>query len=139
MTLYLDTSSLVKLYVRERGSAGVKSRVASAAVVSTSRVAYPEARAAFARRHREGGLRTAGLRRAVSALDRDLAAFLVVELDETVAREAGHLAERHALRGFDAIHLASALTLGRLLGAAPSFVAFDDRLVATALAEGLSP
>jgi len=128
----------VKLYVREEGSGVVRSHVASAELVSTSRVAYPEACAAFARRHREGGLGAAGLRRAVAALDRDLAALVVIELDEMVAREAGRLSEQHALRGFDAIHLASALTLGRLLGSTPAFAAFDDRLVAAAVAHGLT-
>lgn len=42
-------------------------------------------------------------------------------------REAGEMAERHALRGFDAIHLASAKRLeGRLDDL--RFLAFDDRL-----------
>ena len=46
MTLYLDTSSLVKLYVEEIGSDDVRELVAESAVVSTSIVAYPETRAA---------------------------------------------------------------------------------------------
>jgi uncharacterized protein len=33
-------------------------------------------------------------------------------VDEQLAREAGDLAERFALRGYDAVHLASALSLG---------------------------
>ena len=48
--LYLDTSSLVKIYVAEQGSKDVQALVAQATVVATSRVAYPEMRAAFARR-----------------------------------------------------------------------------------------
>ena len=49
MILYLDTSALVKLYVREHGSAAVRALVERADVVATSVVAYAEARAAFAR------------------------------------------------------------------------------------------
>ena len=55
MILYLDTSSLVKLYVEEPGSPGVRAIVDEAEVVATSVVACAEAAAAFARRKRERG------------------------------------------------------------------------------------
>ncbi|MBI5480986.1 MAG: type II toxin-antitoxin system VapC family toxin [Deltaproteobacteria bacterium] len=139
MILYLDTSALVKLYVREAGAARVKTRVGQAPVVATSRVAYPEARAAFARRHHEGALAAADLARIAGDLDRDFGALAVIELAESLARSAGDLAERHALRGFDAIHLASALELGRLVGEPPLFLAFDARLAAAAALAGLRP
>ena len=43
MILYLDTSSLVKLYVQEAGSEDVQELVEKARLVVTSQVAYPEA------------------------------------------------------------------------------------------------
>jgi uncharacterized protein with PIN domain len=49
MILYLDTSSLLKLYVEEPGTSEVQSRVELADVVATSVIAYPEAHAAVAR------------------------------------------------------------------------------------------
>ena len=49
MTLYLDTSSLVKLYVAEPGSDAVRGLVTQASVVATSGIAYPETRAAHCR------------------------------------------------------------------------------------------
>lgn len=127
----------MKLYVREAGSSETRERLDAASAIATSRVAYPEARAALARRQREAAITKAALARAVSALDRDLVHFVVVELSANVARRAGDLAERRALRGFDAIHLASALEVERLVGTVPSFCCFDDRLRAAALAEGL--
>ena len=48
MILYLDTSSLVRLYVDESGSADVRRLVEQAEIVAASVVAYPEARAALA-------------------------------------------------------------------------------------------
>jgi len=107
-------------------------------MAATSRVAYPEARAAFARRQREGAIARGALARAVAALDHDLGRFVIVELSAKVARRAGDLAERHALRGFDAIHLASALEMEELTGQMPSFYCFDDRLRDAASAEGLA-
>lgn len=38
--------------------------------------------------------------------------MLLVAVDDALAREAGALAQRHALRGADAVHLATALALG---------------------------
>jgi antitoxin (DNA-binding transcriptional repressor) of toxin-antitoxin stability system len=55
VTLYLDTSALVKLYVDEEGALAVRHAVDQAELVATSAIAYAEARAAFARRHWEGG------------------------------------------------------------------------------------
>ena len=60
MILYLDTSSLLKLYVEESGTADVQAGAESAEVVATSVVAYPEGIAAVARRHREGALSPGG-------------------------------------------------------------------------------
>lgn len=62
MNLYLDTSGLVKLYVQEAASADVPRYVEAAGVVATSRVAYPGAGAALARRTREGHLTPADRR-----------------------------------------------------------------------------
>lgn len=137
MILYLDTSALVKLYVEEEGSNTVRDAVGDASHVVTSRVAYPEARSALARRRVEGAYSRADLRRAVAALDRDFSALVIVELGAAVAKQAGELAERHGLRGFDAIHLASALECGRLLGTEPAFETFDSRQAKAARTEGL--
>ena len=138
MILYLDTSALVKLYVREAGTSETRVRVGEASLVATSRVAYPEARAALARRQREAAITQRALARAVSALDRDLGRFVVVELSAKVAKRAGELAERRGLRGFDAIHLASALEVEELTGLMPDFYCYDVRLREAASDEGLA-
>jgi predicted nucleic acid-binding protein len=137
LLLYLDTSALVKLYVSERGSAHVQESLRRAQVAATSRVAYPEARSALSRRSREGALSGPGLRRAVAALDADMDSLVLVELNGGVARLAGDLAERHAIRAYDAIHLASALELTRWLGDTASLLTFDNRQADAARAEGL--
>ena len=137
MNVYLDTSALVKLYVDEDGSQVVRDVLSAAAAVATSSVAYPEARAALARREREGAFSAADLRAAVADLDRDWSAYVVLEVSDAAARWAGELAERHSLRGFDAVHLACALRLGQLDGRLPGFGCFDRRLARAAEAEGL--
>ena len=111
MILYLETSSLVKLYAREPESDGVRKLVKAAEIVATSIVAYAEARAAFARKFREKGLSQAAHRTVKESLDKDWPRFFVLNLTDRTVRTAGDLAENHSLRGFDALHLAAAMDL----------------------------
>lgn len=129
MILYLDTSSLIKLYVLEQGSGGVRDLVARASLVATSVVAYPEARSALARLRREGFLAKPDYERVKREFEVDWLSMLSLPLLDAVWRQAGELAERHGLRGFDSIHLASFLSLQtRPDGVAAEFSSFDDRL-----------
>lgn len=124
----MDTSALVKLYVAEEGREIVVKAVKEASRVTTSTAAYAEARAAFSRRKREGELSEEEYWRVVEALDEGWERYDRLTVSDTVARRAGDMAERHALRGFDAIHLASAARLKERFGDL-HFLAFDVRLV----------
>lgn len=136
MILYLDTSALVKLYVEEPGSAAVAAAVSESAAVATVRVTYAETRAAFARLHRERRLTAVERRRSVESLDEDWESTTVVDVSEPLVRRAGVLAERHGLRGYDAVQLAAALEV-RLAGGELGFACFDDRLARAARRERL--
>ena len=137
MIIYLDTSALVKLYVREAGSTEVQRWVASADAIATSIVAYAETRAAFSRVLRLGVTSNTQHQRRVSQFNQDWANMLRVELQPSLARNAGELAEFHRLRGFDAIHLASALWLRDKAEQEFGFAAFDQRLCDEASRAGL--
>ncbi len=128
MILYLDTSSLVKLYVEEDESSKVDALVRSSEVTATSLVAYAEARAAFARRFREKAFTPDEHDRIKEFFDKDWSSYLILSVSEDMVRLAGNLAEKHALRGFDSIHLASALTLRQELSSPIVFSCFDDNL-----------
>lgn len=138
MILYLDTSALVKLYVREDGSAPLRRRTGVAQALATSVVSYAEARAAFGRLRRSGLSSDAPHRRRVAQLDLDWNELMRVELASDVARNAGELAEVHALRGFDAIHLASALWLSARTTESVEFAVWDARLAEAAGRAGLA-
>ena len=122
--------------MEEVGRPEVFSAVGRAAAATTVRISYAEARAAFARLQREGSVTRTTLRSMVRDLDRDWGTYNVVEVAEPVVRHAGALAERHALRGYDAVHLAAALTLRRV-SREIEFATFDERLEAAAAREGL--
>jgi len=128
MILYLDTSSLVKLYVEEEESSRVADLVRSSKVTGTSLIAYTEARAAFARRFRENAFTLREYKRLTSSFDEDWDNYLIVRVTKELVRQAGDLAEKHGLRGFDAIHLSSAVTLREELSTRIIFSCFDEKL-----------
>lgn len=128
MILYLDTSAWLKLYVDEHGTQEVIEAVRSAELVAISQIAYAEARAALARVLREKRTTKAEHRRRIAALDADYAEVLKVEVSQEIVKQAGELAESHALRGYDAIQLASARWLARKTRRPLRLLAYDDRL-----------
>ncbi len=137
MRLYLDTSALVKLHVEEKGSVLVREAVAQAEPISTSRVAYVEARAAFARRRHTRELDAQDYRRIVQDLDGDWDHYFRIDVTEPLIRTAARLAERHNLRAYDAIHLASVCVVRDRLGPPVVFACWDSDLDAAAAKEGL--
>ena len=129
MTLYVDTSTLIKLYVTEAGSDVVRQLVGDASVVATSVVAYAETRAALARLRREGVLTASKLASAKSQFEEQWPTYLTLEATDSLCRAAGELAEKYRLRGFDSIHLASFAEVARRAGTDDTrFSSFDDRL-----------
>ena len=110
--VYFDASAFVKLVTTEIGSSLAAALWDSCDAALSSRLAYPEVRAALAAAARNHDLAESELSGTERAWEDFWAATRPVELTAAVARHAGHLARAHALRGADAVHLASALALG---------------------------
>jgi predicted nucleic acid-binding protein len=108
LILYLDTSSLVKLYLTEAYSGDVRGWVNDAEIVATCRIAYPEMVSVLTRRYRNGGLSKGDYKLVLKTFTAEWSHFAVVDFDEIAA---GRLAEIHGLRGFDSVHLATAKQL----------------------------
>ena len=128
MIIYFDTSALVPLIVTERGSGTARELWNRASRVASVRLVYPEARAALAHARRIDRLTAKQMRAAVKALEDHRAQLDVVDIDESLAHQAGELAETHGLRGYDAVHLAAA----RRLDDVDLVVAAGDRDLLTA-------
>ena len=137
MILYLETSNLIKLYVEEPDSEDIKRRVTESDIVATSLVSYAEARAALARKFRLKGLAKSGYEVIKVDLDSDWDSFFVLNLTDALVRTAANLAEKRGLRGYDSIHLASALELKRAVSSMVIFSLSDERLSEAARLEGL--
>ncbi len=135
MILYCDTSSLVKLYIEEYHSADVHILVREADIVATCCVALPEMVSALTRRFNNRQLNQQGYQALLQSVRNDWRHIVSLDFDELLA---ANLAERHGLRGFDAVHLASALKLAAREQVSVQFSAFDEQLVRVASAEGLT-
>jgi uncharacterized protein len=132
--VYFDSSAFVKLLVEEAGSELAAQLWDGCDAAVSSRLAYPEVRAALAAAGRAGRLEPAELRRADAAWGEFWAATRAVELTDAVAVHAGDLAGRYSLRGADAVHLASMLAIG---AGDILFAVWDQRLRAGAAAAGV--
>jgi predicted nucleic acid-binding protein len=110
-SVYFDSSALVKLVVTEPDSDIADSLWNGCDVAFASRLAHPEVCAALASAERDGRLDVAAARIARRHWAGLGSALRPIELSEHVERRAGELARRHALRGADAVHLASVLAL----------------------------
>ncbi|SDX94904.1 hypothetical protein SAMN05661080_01814 [Modestobacter sp. DSM 44400] len=132
--VYFDSSAFVKLLVEEDGSDLAAALWDGCDAAVSSRLAYPEVRAALAAAGRAHRLEPADQDRAEAAWEEYWAAIRTVELTAPVTAHAGLLAGRHALRGADAVHLASLLAVG---AADTLFAVWDQRLRAGARSVGV--
>jgi predicted nucleic acid-binding protein len=137
MLLYLDTSNLVKLYVEEEDSTEVANLVVSSKATATSLIAYAESRSAFARRYKEKAFTRREYEELITSFNADWENYLILRVQTDVVMKAGYLAEKHGLRGFDAIHLSSALRLKEEVSEDVVFSCSDRVLQKAAHQEGL--
>lgn len=133
MIAYLDTSALVKLVLDEFDGESADRVWAVADVVFSSRMTYAEARAALARANRIGRSTSTEHMASRRKLDNRWDGVEAIEVTEELVHLAGDLADRRGLRGYDCVHLASALTLGDGVVMA----SWDHELNEAASAEGL--
>lgn len=142
---FIDSSALIKRYYPESGTVWLRSITAQSVgnTIFIACIAPVEVVSGLSRRTREGYLLPAHAHAIRELLDRHIGRqYVTVGLDDGIVALAEDLLEKHPLRAYDAVQLASALEINaRLLAArlsAPIFVSADARLLATAAAEGLA-
>lgn len=111
MITYVDTSSLLKLVIDENGSERAELIWDSADALASVALVVVEGRAALAAAQRAGRLGTGQHREARHEFAALVEELTIVEVTEELIADAADLAEEEALRGYDAVHLAAALTV----------------------------
>ncbi len=127
MTLYLDASALVKLYLDEAHRDIVIEAVAQADRVAICSIGYAELASAFARKLRNAELTDDEYDQASADLERDWPRLLRVIVDDALAKHAGRLSGQYRLRALDALHLAAAVDLHRAYEDV-TFLGYDEAL-----------
>lgn len=132
MITYVDTSTVIKLIIDERGSDRAQLIWDAAETLATVRLTAAEARATVAAAARSGRLTAAQQASAVKGLGLLWSSLHIIEVTAELVEQAGDLAATHSLRGYDAVHLAAAIAAG-----AEILTSADRRLCSAAQAAGL--
>ncbi|MDQ6682000.1 MAG: type II toxin-antitoxin system VapC family toxin [Chloroflexota bacterium] len=128
MTLYADSSALIKRYVGEDDSDTAESVLLGDPEWVTGRHTFVEVMLAIHRRLGDAERTAASV-----AFERDWERTLVVALDDLVCRRAAELGIVAGARSLDALHLAAAERAG---GRSLPIVTFDIRLAHAARSLG---
>lgn len=135
MILYIDTSALVKKYAVEEDSKGFIKVYNNAEAIAISKVGYAETLAAFYKKLREKTVSTKELNLMIRFFKNDWKSFISINTVDSVIDEIETLIAKYGLRGFDAIHLASAIVLKKSLKENITFVCYDELLLTAAKKE----
>jgi len=130
LTLYVDSSALLKRYIDEPDSDLAQDLLESDDQLVTGRHTVVEVRRNLARL-----LAGRSLTETRQAFEVDLGAFAIVELDEATCELAASIAEQTGVRSLDALHLGAAQRVGRQ---ALTFLTFDLRQAQAARSLGLT-
>ncbi|RLB12995.1 MAG: VapC toxin family PIN domain ribonuclease [Deltaproteobacteria bacterium] len=137
MILYMDTSALVKRYFEEEMAQDTVKKCREADLMATSCVAYAEALSAIYRKAREESINSGTLSMLVDTLEAEWDGFFRIPVNDSLNSIIKTLGANYPLRGFDSIHLASALLLQSRVSEQVVFACFDEKLVSAASSEGL--
>ncbi len=144
-TYFCDTSALAKRYVTETGLAWLMATIDPKVgnYVFIARITFVEVFSAISRKERGGHISAIDAATAKKQFETDYSGeFVSVEITETLILEAARLAEKHALRGYDAVQLAATLETQakRAVRKLPplTLLSADTDLNAAAVSEGLT-
>jgi predicted nucleic acid-binding protein len=141
---YADTSVLLKQHVDEPGNAWFRQLVVSQdVVIMTTELSLVEVYSAFNRLVREGRLAGNSYEDLTTRLKRLFQSrYALIPTSTNVFKMACELLERHPLRAYDAMHLASAIFANQpfVTTGEPglTFLSADHRLLAAATGEGFA-
>ena len=141
---FLDSSGLVKRYIREKGSRWILDLVRPSAnnSIYVARIAGVEVVSALARRRKGNLLSSADTAKAISRFEKHFTRrYEKVNITPDLITSAMKLADKYSLRGYDTVQLAAALEVEAEIKAVGAsgliFVSADNELNTAAQAEGL--
>ena len=111
MTLYAETSAVLRWLFAEEGGEKLRAALAAADKVTSSRLTLIETRRVIRRAEREGRITAAQSADVLAVFSQAVSTWAILEITEEIARRAEDVFPNEPVRTLDAIHLASALFL----------------------------
>lgn len=134
MTLFFDTSALIKKYIFEAGSDMVDDLMNKADSIIVSSITEIETYSTFKRLLVEKAISESDYRVLLNEFDIDYPYFTHISFDTLVSANAKILIEKYQLKSLDSIQLGTALLLKDEID---YFVACDTKLISSGKKEGL--
>jgi predicted nucleic acid-binding protein len=138
LIIYLDTSALLKRYIQENSSAELIDLLGGMDLAGTSILTYVEMASALARSGRQGMFPSTEAQAAWRDFLADWESLSRLNISSQLTERAADQAWQHQLRGYDAMHLASALLWQEALSATILLATFDRHLWQAGLKSGLA-
>jgi predicted nucleic acid-binding protein len=136
--IYTDACILVKWYVEEDCSAEVQAFLSTATELGAAAITLAEVVSAISKQVHRGDIDRKLGQDAVLDVHRGWKTIRSVAISSSIVSDACKLAWKHGLRGYDSVHLASAIKLQRYVQAPITVATLDRELSNAAVAEGLA-
>jgi len=137
MLIYLDFSVFIKKYFKEIGSDHILEIWNDAEYLAISQVGYSEILGAIHKKQKMDRFSDKIKNQIVKDFKDDWESLIKVSADQKLNPELSRLHDKHLLRGFDAIHLATAILLAKKIEKDIQFLTADSNLHSAAQKEKL--
>jgi predicted nucleic acid-binding protein len=134
--MYIDTSTYLKLFLKEKGSDKAKKLVKENSLLSSA-ILMSESFSALSRRKQGKEIDDKMFDRLVNRIKKDLHYIEIVKLTDDVLKKTEEVILRSTARTLDAIHIASALLFQELTEIELTFITSDKKQEEVARHEGL--
>ncbi|MCW7494773.1 type II toxin-antitoxin system VapC family toxin [Leptospira sp. 2 VSF19] len=138
MFFYLDSSVLVKKYFDEFASDTVLKIWKENRYLAISQVGYSEILGTINKKQKIDKFSDKTKESIIKQFRYDWDQLVKINVDHTINSELDRIHSKYLLRGFDAIHLVSAILLFRELEEETIFLSADDNLATAAKKDGLN-
>jgi predicted nucleic acid-binding protein len=137
LIIYLDTSALLKQYIQESGSEEVIKLLRAADSHGTNLLTYVEMASVITRAIRMKLIHTDEAQATWKDFLVDWELLVRLDVSGQITKRAAALAWEHGLRGYDAMHFASALTWQEAIGTPVTLATYDRELSLAAKKAGM--
>jgi len=134
--IYFDTSSYIKVYVKEKGSLKARNLLKNKRIVS-SIILQAECFCALSMKHHRGEIDERDLKTLINQIKRDRKLLDIINLTDDVIKKVESIALNSNTRTLDAIHIASALIFQDSLEITLPFITSDKIQYEIANIQGL--